>query len=121
MSLYARDSAESEAKRLGVINGPAHENLCGHSREDYVCTFVIDESIRVSRTYDLYVFDQNSRYGPHICLRFGNKKEDYLSPGSLAEAIGGTTQSAVKFRMREILMWLGKITWVMEVRDHAVS
>lgn len=62
---------------------PHYENHCNHADEEFVGTMEIVNKIKdqyVTSKFDVYVF-ADSYEGHHVCVRYGNEPEEYLSPG----------------------------------------
>jgi hypothetical protein len=62
---------------------PQHTDHCEHPPGSYRGT---TEPVD-GRTYDVYVYA--SIEGPSLCFRFGNRPEDYISPGPSRRALAG--------------------------------
>lgn len=78
---------DDQKLRHEIIDGPVFKDGCEHSPDCYVCTFRVLE-IRSGNysyvNYDLYLFPQSFQ-GTEVCIRYGDKPEEYISPGGLGE------------------------------------
>jgi len=64
---------------------PHYQNGCGHHPDEYVGSVSVMEKREkkfVERWYDIYVFED-----ARLCFRYGNEAQEYISPGSILDAL----------------------------------
>jgi hypothetical protein len=85
---------------------------CNHGKA-YVGSFKVFEAGDKYRSYDLYVFD--TKHGQEVCIRYGNKDYEYISPGSLGGFIKRSHMTPVYQAACELLD-SGNIKYIKRVK-----
>ena len=90
-------------------------DACGHEKEAYVCSFVIEGFFHMKRDFrlkiDLYVFHEPF-VGQSLCLRTGEADSDYCSPGDVTTFIINNKNGRRDYRaICDLLCYLGRIKW----------
>lgn len=115
-----QNCATSTLSGLGQIAGPVWKDECNHSPEDYVCSFEVLEQIshrgeptRYGRfSYDLYVYKLTySNSNSHLCIRFGNKGNEYYSPTSIIETALSAHLMPVYSQALRLMQGMGIVTF----------
>lgn len=95
---------------------PIYADWCNHGRESFVGSFkVYREDERVD-TYDLYIFERNC-----VCLRYGNKPEEYLSPGKIVNLISASYHARLYHEALILLQAKGDIIFARKEESHVFS
>ena len=87
-------------------------NHCKHPKDTYVCSY---ESIQntvngiIKDEIDMYAHFDISLGETHICLRYGQESQEYMSCGSVVEVASGKTE--VKRKAIRLLKELGDFIW----------
>lgn len=112
---------DDEEALFALIKGPVWPDQCEHEDGSYVASFEVVDSVpvpddspesftlRLSK-YDLYVFPQRY-YGQEVCIRYGSKCGEYISPGSLGEFLAKNNHEPYTSAIR-ILLHFGRALWV---------
>ena len=72
-------------ERVDMQSEPRFKDKCGHSKECYIGTGSYSRMIDGKPEecwIDVYVFDDPT-FGQEVCIRYGKKPEEYLSPGQV--------------------------------------
>jgi len=69
-----------------VKDKPHYENHCEHSKDEFVGSIlsVVGKDIK---SIDVYIFKHEGFKTQDVCIRFGEKPEDYYSAGELFDFI----------------------------------
>lgn len=105
---------EDDAEFLCMIQGPVWQDTCQHKAEEYVVSFQT-YSMKAQRQYDLYIYSEGER-GQQICIRYGNRCDEYLSCGSLSDFFisHGVSYHEPHATAIKILRHYGKLVWSLD-------
>ena len=107
---------ENQKALLGIEDGPLFKDECEHKEGSYVATFKVITDELVTERYDLYVW-QGKFGGSRVCLRYGDKPEEYLSPGPVENVLQMSTTDDVYWKTRQILQAVGNFVWKRKEED----
>lgn len=101
-----------------IIHGPVWQDHCEHGLDAYVCSFTVTRAsggVFTQKEYDLYLFDQPTM-GTEVCIRYGNKDSEYISPGRLGDFMSSSGWHNPEYReAQRILKDLGTLTWTPKI------
>jgi hypothetical protein len=85
---------------------PHFPNCCNHPEGTFVAPFEFE-----GRKYDIYVYPGDAIPRPHVCMRYGDERHEYISPGPLDVFLQSSYASALYRDAVRVLLNHGTIEW----------
>jgi hypothetical protein len=69
-----------------LVRGPVWPDQCGHGPSTYIGSILVQETHQSERhPVDVYVFDSYELQ--EVCVRYGDRDDEYLSPGTVLDVL----------------------------------
>ena len=90
---------------------PYWENKCEHYDDEYVgsINFVTVENKKyITVKFDIYVYENKSEQCQHICIRYGDNINEYISAGTIPQFIQASQINSDYRKVLDFLLLKGK-------------